>query len=530
MNEIKVFISYSHDSQEHRERVLNLAWALRKNGIDVDLDQFHNEEIIDWPRWCGERLSREHSDFIVCVCTAEYKCRIEGNVLPEKGKGVNWEGSLLDDDLYDDKGNRRIIPILFDSEAESSIPRFLRGWTYCRTSKFDLSDEGYKHLLRILTRQATVEKNPLGTVPELPTSHAPTNEKNPLSVELLDDQKLVGVEPSRTAAGDIRRPDGTWFIEREAEREVVKHLRKLRITVALRGGRQLGKTEIARRVEQQMSSEGWKPVYIDLRDEFADVDYTTGHGFLRRLAEKIADRTNSDHKMLTVFDQDGTPTAFKSYVDTLKDSRPNYRMLLRLDRVDALAEQPCCSIVLKGLRVLHNAQRDLGEKAWLQVLLINTITPRPTGDSLESIFDVAKVVEVTDFSRKELQKLAALYELVDVDISKLHSFLGGHPALSQLAFEAMRDDHQTLDQIIADSKTGGIFKQYLDQRTKEFCVLPNAKQLANSFRGLVQGNHFDSKETFDALLALGVIKGTYSGDAEVRCELYEYWLPPRIPK
>ena len=51
MSATKVFISYSHDSTDYSKRVLALAWALRDNGIDVELDQFHNEEIVDWPRW-----------------------------------------------------------------------------------------------------------------------------------------------------------------------------------------------------------------------------------------------------------------------------------------------------------------------------------------------------------------------------------------------------------------------------------------------------------------------------------------------
>lgn len=43
----RVFISYSHDTPEHSKRVLELAWALRNNGIDVEFDQFHNKEIVD---------------------------------------------------------------------------------------------------------------------------------------------------------------------------------------------------------------------------------------------------------------------------------------------------------------------------------------------------------------------------------------------------------------------------------------------------------------------------------------------------
>ncbi|MDB6122848.1 MAG: hypothetical protein JWQ71_1841, partial [Pedosphaera sp.] len=140
----------------------------RDNGINVELDQYYTEEIIDWPRWCNEQISRDHSDFVLCVCTVEYYRRIEGKVPPEKGKGVYWEGSLIDDELYDAKGNKRFIPILFDDEPDSSIPRFLRGWTFCRLHNFALADSGFEQVIRILTGQASVIKNPLGPVPVLP--------------------------------------------------------------------------------------------------------------------------------------------------------------------------------------------------------------------------------------------------------------------------------------------------------------------------------------------------------------------------
>ena len=170
----KVFISYSHDDKTHRQRVLALAQALRKNGIEVELDQFHADEIVDWPRWCNEQTSKEHSDFVLCICTAEYRRRIEGRVPPEKGKGAYWEGALLDDDLYDEKGNSRLIPVLFDDEPESSIVRFLRGWTYCRLVDFVLTDSRYEQLLRIITGKARVEKNPLGKIPDLPPDPLPS--------------------------------------------------------------------------------------------------------------------------------------------------------------------------------------------------------------------------------------------------------------------------------------------------------------------------------------------------------------------
>jgi hypothetical protein len=187
---VRVFVSYSHDSPSHESRVLDFAMTLRAQGINVELDQFHEAEIVDWPRWCKEQTSQTCSDFVLCVCTAEYCRRINGNVPLEKGKGVYWEGSLLDDDIYDAKGNRRIVPVLFDDEPDTSIPRFLRGWTFCRLRSFNLTDGSYELLLRILTGRARVAKNELGTAPVLPLE-TPPSETPP--VDLLITQSYASL-------------------------------------------------------------------------------------------------------------------------------------------------------------------------------------------------------------------------------------------------------------------------------------------------------------------------------------------------
>ena len=37
----KVFVSYSHDNEEHKEWVLQLAIRLRSNGVDIILDRWN---------------------------------------------------------------------------------------------------------------------------------------------------------------------------------------------------------------------------------------------------------------------------------------------------------------------------------------------------------------------------------------------------------------------------------------------------------------------------------------------------------
>ncbi|HNJ09068.1 MAG TPA: toll/interleukin-1 receptor domain-containing protein, partial [Plasticicumulans sp.] len=163
---VRVFISYSHDSEAHRQRVLAFVQALRGHGIDADLDQFHGETIVHWPTWCRQRMDPEHSDFVLCICTAGYRQRINGNVAPEQGRGVYWEGALMQSELYDGKGNRRFLPVLFDDEPEQSIVECLRGWTQCRVRQHALTDDGYELLLRILTNQPRATPDALGQVPE----------------------------------------------------------------------------------------------------------------------------------------------------------------------------------------------------------------------------------------------------------------------------------------------------------------------------------------------------------------------------
>jgi len=163
----RVFISYSHDSEQHSQRVLALANQLRRQGIDAELDQYETRPPQGWPRWCEEQLRPESSEHVLVICTEMYVNRVEGKVPADEGRGVFWEGSVIYSYLYDQKSNERFIPILFDSKDVSYIPRPLNGTTRYSISTFDLSDTGYNALYRELTHQPAVEKPPLGDIVNL---------------------------------------------------------------------------------------------------------------------------------------------------------------------------------------------------------------------------------------------------------------------------------------------------------------------------------------------------------------------------
>lgn len=70
----RVFISYSHDSPEHAERVLALARQLRGDGIDARFDRFVADSPQGppegWPHWCAEQILAADVTLLVCTATS----------------------------------------------------------------------------------------------------------------------------------------------------------------------------------------------------------------------------------------------------------------------------------------------------------------------------------------------------------------------------------------------------------------------------------------------------------------------------
>ena len=94
------------------------------------------------------------------------KTRVPADV----GKGVFWEGTLIYNYLYDDKGNARCVPVYLADSNDKGIPAVLKGYPRFHLNKFSLDDSGsdYDNLYRLLTRQPGVGKAGIGEVHRLP--------------------------------------------------------------------------------------------------------------------------------------------------------------------------------------------------------------------------------------------------------------------------------------------------------------------------------------------------------------------------
>jgi SEFIR domain len=168
MSAKKVFISYSHDSDKHRERVLALSERLRADGIETRLDQYVNGTPAEgWPRWMLNQL--DDAEFVLVVCTETYYRRLRGHEVPGKGKGADWEGMLITQEIYDSRSTTvRFVPLLFATQDERFIPEPLRAATHYTLT----SESAYQNLYDFLLGQAGVEPQPVGVLRTRPRRQA----------------------------------------------------------------------------------------------------------------------------------------------------------------------------------------------------------------------------------------------------------------------------------------------------------------------------------------------------------------------
>jgi hypothetical protein len=156
----RAFISYSHDSDEHRARVLTLANQLRGDGVDARMDVYVQAPPEGWPRWVRNQL--DAADFVLCICSERYREAFDGHNPPNQRLGVSQEGYLIAQELYR-AGNYsdKYVPVLFDPWTPDAIPDALSGFTYYRVPA------EYGSLYRRLTGQPAVVPPPIGAVKRL---------------------------------------------------------------------------------------------------------------------------------------------------------------------------------------------------------------------------------------------------------------------------------------------------------------------------------------------------------------------------
>jgi formylglycine-generating enzyme required for sulfatase activity len=202
----KVFISYSHDSPQHEERVLGLANRLRQHGVDAQIDQYEISPAEGWPFWCERQIDR--ADFVLMVCTETYLRRVKAEEEGGRGLGVLWEANFIRHILYNSGSvSRKFVPILFSDGSDKNVPWMVSGFT---RHQVDV-DEGFSALWRQLRNEPAVKKPPIGKERPGIDAASPLPPKQPklAAVEAARKQVEVEVEAAGTPPSQLFLGSGT---------------------------------------------------------------------------------------------------------------------------------------------------------------------------------------------------------------------------------------------------------------------------------------------------------------------------------
>ncbi len=153
-----VFISYSHDSEEHKTWVRDFATELRYIGIDVILDQWEIGPGDDVPKFMEQSVRRALR--VIMVCTEQYVRKADDG----KG-GAGYEAMVVTGELVQDLGSRKFIPVIRQAGENPTRP-------ICVSTRYfvDFShDENFAEKVEVLARAIhdapRLEKPTLGTNP-----------------------------------------------------------------------------------------------------------------------------------------------------------------------------------------------------------------------------------------------------------------------------------------------------------------------------------------------------------------------------
>lgn len=161
----KVFLSYSHDSAEHKQWVLDLATRLVHGGIDARIDAWGVGGGTDLPHFMETQLAEV--DRVIMVCTETYVKKAN------KGTGgVGYEKMIVTSSLMSSIGSTKIIPII-RQRSTNEVPTFLGSKLYYNFS----NDNEFESVIDELMRE--IHGSPLYKKPELGSNPYQTAQAKP---------------------------------------------------------------------------------------------------------------------------------------------------------------------------------------------------------------------------------------------------------------------------------------------------------------------------------------------------------------
>ena len=191
----RCFISYSWDSEEHREWVRHLANRLRECGVDALLDQFHCAPGTDLAEFM--ETSIRESAFVLLVCTPNFARRANAGI-----GGVGYEKSIVTGEIFAGEAQEtKFVPVLRQGDQKKALPSYLKSRLFIDFREDGLFEAGLEELVRHFHGEPLHPPPPLGTKPDWNKPAASRPAKTPPLKKSI--QNTIGMEFLLIPAGSF---------------------------------------------------------------------------------------------------------------------------------------------------------------------------------------------------------------------------------------------------------------------------------------------------------------------------------------
>lgn len=199
-----VFISYSWDSDHHKEWVLRFANDLVKGGVDVILDQYELSAGKEMTHFMEKSVG---ADKIIMIMTPNYKLKADN-----RQGGVGYEYSLITQEYYNKQTDKtKILPVLRQGDKDSSSPDYMRTKLYHPMVDDKLYEAQLYELMKLVHDKPLITKPALGKVPNFDGPTIPDIDK-----KLMDFNEQKELERKKYAI--INNHEGVKLFQAETEK------------------------------------------------------------------------------------------------------------------------------------------------------------------------------------------------------------------------------------------------------------------------------------------------------------------------
>lgn len=152
-----VFISYSWEKSEDVKVIVD---RLIRDGVDVIFDRYDLKHGNNLASYMEQAVSNPDIDYVLVFCDKTYAEKANAR----KG-GVGIESIILSQEVYDNIGQDRIIPVVIERDGDTIyLPTFLKGLFHIDLTR-DNFEKGYEDLLRHIYNKPLDRKPKLGKQP-----------------------------------------------------------------------------------------------------------------------------------------------------------------------------------------------------------------------------------------------------------------------------------------------------------------------------------------------------------------------------